>query len=86
MASVQSLPPAATDTPVTSTGSAGLTGPEVVKRLEERLAQEERTRERLEQRLHEMEGVLQTERQEKLLVVEELREIQDRLANEEAPQ
>lgn len=85
MTSVQSLPTPATETTTNSTASA-LTGSDIVKRLEERLAQEDRNRERLEQKLHELEGVLQTERQEKLLLVEELREVQEKIANEEAPQ
>ncbi|OQR79030.1 protein Hook3-like [Tropilaelaps mercedesae] len=86
MTSMPSLPPPATDAPAVSSGSAGLSSAEVVKRLEERLLQEERARERVEQRLHEIEGTLQTERQEKILLVEELREVQDKMASEEAPQ
>ncbi|XP_022656926.1 protein Hook homolog 3-like isoform X3 [Varroa destructor] len=86
MASMHSLPQPALDAASASGIITGLSGPDVVRRLEERLVQEERARERLEQRLHEIEGILQTERQEKMLLVDELREVQDKMASEEAPQ
>ena len=82
MANTHSLPPPV----VEPTGSAGPSGEDVVKRLEQRLSQEEKLREDLQQKLHDLEGVLQNERQEKTLVVEELRDLQNKLASEEAPQ
>ena len=82
MANTHSLPPPI----VEPSASTGLSGEDVVKRLEERLSQEGNLREQLQQKLHDLEGVLQNERQEKNLVVEELRDLQNKLANEEAPQ